>query len=422
MSKLLIVSVDGHATVPTKAYRPYVEAKYLSAFDDMLKDSASDGVDFFEVLDPEFAKVYRGRYYEDDAIDGEHDADLRVKLLAGEGIVGEIIFPNGGPWGAAGFGSDFVRYDSELVLAGVRAYNRWIVDFTSGHPQLGAQTIAFLDDVDEAVKDVYWAKEHGVKSLYMRGMDMERPLYWDRIYDPFWAACAETGLPVNFHGATGGPRWRSSDLVVPGLPYDVRSRIAITEFVFWAQRPLWFMMWSGVFERHPHLRAVFSEMHCHWAAGLIASMDHSWNNSFFNDSIKETVPRPPSEYFERQVMLGASNLAKGELAVGAKESYRHKMMFGADFPHPESTYPYTREYLRATVGNSDMTEPEIRAFMGEMAAEFFDFDLSALRPLADEHGLEISEITEPLPADEEKRLFGKLDPGRPTTSLTYSRA
>ena len=64
---------------------------------------------------------------------GEFDADVRMKDLEGDGVVGEVIFPQMAP-----FGAGLMQYRKiikpEHNLAGVQAYNRWLADFCNAHP------------------------------------------------------------------------------------------------------------------------------------------------------------------------------------------------------------------------------------------------------------------------------------------------
>ena len=52
----------------------------------------------------------------------------------------------------------------EHRLAGVRAHNRWLVDWCNEFPdrRAGIGQI-FLNDVDDAIEDVKWIKEHGLR-------------------------------------------------------------------------------------------------------------------------------------------------------------------------------------------------------------------------------------------------------------------
>ena len=54
--------------------------------------------------------------------------------------------------------------DFEPRLAGIRAHNRWLADWCADYPdrRAGIGQI-FLNDVDDAIADVRWIKEHGLR-------------------------------------------------------------------------------------------------------------------------------------------------------------------------------------------------------------------------------------------------------------------
>lgn len=416
MGKTAIISSDGHVAAPLEGYRAYLESRYHAALDDVLsQESARMTVNFFDVLDEEIARSYKELMYDSGVINGRFDVHRRVCDAASDGIVGEILFPDGAPFGAGGLGSARNRYPKDQEMAGARAYNRWLVDYVSPYPErFAGQAIIPLADIDAAVKETYWAAEHGMKGVVMPGMDADLPLFWDPCYQAFWSACEETGLVINFHGGIGQPDYGGQHL--PNVPDFVRMRISQFEFPWFAHRPLWFLIWAGVLERHPGLRVAFTEQHSDWVIRNIARMDHSWHNSIMDRSIRKIVPRPPSTYFDRQVYLGCSVMSQGEL-VSRDQIGIERMMYGSDFPHPEGSWGVNLKYLQATVGRTDMSRDEVHAFLYQNAAGLFGFDLEKLRPLIDEHGWDVDEVRTPLPSSESGPLIRK-DALRPTVRLT----
>jgi hypothetical protein len=55
------------------------------------------------------------------------------------------------------------------------------------------------------------------------------------------------------------------------------------------------------------------------------------------------------------------------------------LMWGSDYPHPEGTWPYTREQMVETFAG--LPEAEIAAMLGGNAAAFYGFDAARLAPL-----------------------------------------
>ncbi len=59
-------------------------------------------------------------------------------------------------------------------------------------------------------------------------------------------------------------------------------------------------------------------------------------------------------------------------------------MWGNDFPHPEGTWPHTKEWLRNAF--CDIPVDETQAMLGTNAAAVYRFDVDALAPVAERIG------------------------------------
>jgi hypothetical protein len=101
----------------------------------------------------------------------------------------------------------------------------------------------------------------------------------------------------------------------------------------------------------------------------------------------------PSEYFRRNFWVGASFLRPSEAPL-IHDVGVDQLMWGADYPHSEGSYPYTREALR--VAFSASPPDEVRAMVETNCAQFYGFDLDRLRPLAARIGPTVAEVAQPL--------------------------
>ena len=116
----------------------------------------------------------------------------------------------------------------------------------------------------------------------------------------------------------------------------------------------------------------------------------------------------PSEYFDRNCFIGASNTRRRELARRYEIGVGN-LMWGNDFPHPEGTWPHTREWLQKAF--HDIPVDETRSMLGLTAASVYGFDVGALEPLVDRIG--------PTPSDlgqssvDESRWASLREAGRP---------
>jgi hypothetical protein len=88
-------------------------------------------------------------------------------------------------------------------------------------------------------------------------------------------------------------------------------------------------------------------------------------------------------------MAGVSFIHRAEV------EHRHEigvetMSFGRDYPHPESTWPHTREWMRDAFAG--LPVDEVAAILGENVIRFLDLDHARLQVIADRVGPTVDEI------------------------------
>jgi predicted TIM-barrel fold metal-dependent hydrolase len=230
-------------------------------------------------------------------------------------------------------------------------------------------------------------------------MWVDQAPYHDRRYDPVWALCQELAMPVVTHS---GP--------APRQEFGDHLGIYVSEVVWWPARPLWFMLWSGVFERYPGLRFGVTEAGCWWLPAMLWFWDRLFLGQKGTEKLGaspfgDSVTMLPSEYVDRNCFIGASNTKRRELGMRYEIGVGN-ICWGNDFPHPEGTWPNTRAWLTKTF--HDIPIDETRRMVGLSAAEIFGFDVGALTPHARRIG--------PTPAD-----FGQVTDDDPTGSRLVAR-
>jgi predicted TIM-barrel fold metal-dependent hydrolase len=161
-----------------------------------------------------------------------------------------------------------------------------------------------------------------------------------------------------------------------------------TETTFLSTRPLTLLIWGGVFERHPDLTFVITESKADWVPSRLAFLDGVYEDKLFAH-VKETVKHKPSEYWNRQCYVAASFMARDEALMRHKIGL-DRLMWGADYPHYEGTWPHTDRWLKETFGG--LPTPEVKAILAENAARVFGFDLDELSTYAEAVGPSIEEL------------------------------
>jgi predicted TIM-barrel fold metal-dependent hydrolase len=381
MEPLVVVSSDCHAGLPPEQYRDYVSPQYRETFDVALPIQLAEVEKMarkFLVADIN-ADWRQGR---ERALSGAWDSDERLRVLDGDGIAGEIIFPDGitemnmPPFGAGLSLPTDSRIVPELQWEGARAHNRWLAEFCAMAPdrRAGVALAPICWDVDEAVREIQWIREHGLRGILIPSMWGRQPAYHHPRYEPIWSACEDLGVVVHLHSGAAPMEDYGDHLGMMG--------IYITEVVWWAVRPLTFLVWGGVFERHPKLRLAITESTTVWVPEALALMDQRYSETHYSAKLgdyRSHLTMKPSEYFHRNVVLGASCMPRREAEM------RHQIgvpniMWGSDYPHPEGTWPHTREQMRDTFRG--LPEAELRAMLGGNAVRVYGFDADALARVA----------------------------------------
>src|SRR6188472_1262161 len=291
-----IISSDSHAGASHATYREYLDKAYLEDFDAWRN---------------EYKNPYKDLAPGDDRRLRNWDNEMRNRQQEADGVVGEVIFPNTVP----PFFPSFVLFapppkdeDYAHRRAGIQAHNRWMVDFCALHPERRAGIgQIFLNDVDDAIEDAKWIKEHGLRGGVLLpnippDVKWVKPLY-DPEYDRIWAVCQDLDIPVNVHSGTGNPDYG---------PYPTSMLLYINEVVFYTQRPFVQLTLSGVFERFPKLKFVMTEAGCSWVPPLLAQLDHAIESAnrgatgeirFGADA---ALQKNATEYFHQNVWMGVS--------------------------------------------------------------------------------------------------------------------
>lgn len=388
--RYLIVSTDGHAGLRPEAYRDYLDPEFRPVFDEVLPrqiELTKQAEEKFLVRD--FNEKWRAG--NEARLTAAWDPKMRDEVINADGVTAEVLFPDGitemntPPFGA-GLSLKPWGIDPTLQWAGARAHNRWIAEFCATNPtrRIGLAVVPMLYDVGEAVTEVQWAHEHGLQGILIPALTGKYASYNHPKYDPVWEVCEATGMVVHNHSGPGP----DFDLDLPGA-----IGIYLVEFAWWAARPMWHLIFGGVFERFPKLKYCLTEVSEFWVPSMLEMMDVRASVKHTTGKLgdfRSNLSMKPSEYFDRNCWLSASALFdEGSTAV-RHEIGMDNIMWGTDFPHPEGSWPHTAEKMRRYM--TGIPEAELTKMLGANAIECYDLEPGPLEAIASRIGPEKSEF------------------------------
>jgi predicted TIM-barrel fold metal-dependent hydrolase len=405
MEKMLIVSADGHAGAPPEAYFDYIEEEYREDLEALV----------------EIDRAWRDttptqRRYSDETLDlldrggairgggefGAYELDRRLKELDREGVAAEVLIPGHQVAMLPFFGVINHPYPAGHRAAGARAYHRQLADILA---EADGRLYGVGDpgpclDMDAVVQELHWLGNHGFVGVAPPGAvaDPALPPLVDRSYEPFWSACAETGLALIVHAGYGLGQYGkeqgemlammvgqvgveetlraqfTSEVSIDQFPEDSPVRAALTV----PRRIFWQLMLAGVFDRHPALKLVLTEVRADWIPATLDLLDRQLPPG------EHGLSMSPSDYWHRHVYVTPSSPRTYEIDM------RHqigldRLMFGMDYPHPEGTWPNTREWIQHTFAG--VPEDQARQILGLNAIECYGLDKDHLVSIADKIGM-----------------------------------
>jgi predicted TIM-barrel fold metal-dependent hydrolase len=327
------------------------------------------------------------------------ESDTRIEHMDAGGIAAEVVFPNTVPpfYPSGVITALAPRTEAEYRYrwAGIKAHNRWLADFCKEAPGRRAGLAqVFLNDLDEAIAEVRWARASGLAGVLIPG---DNVVLYDAQLDPFWAVCSELDLPVHRHSIIVS---ESASEFGPAA-----GAVGAHEIQFWFMRALAHLVFGGVFQRFPDLKFVLTETGCAWVPDELRKLDFEIQIGKTAGNVghvafgkaAEALDLSASEYFHRNCYLGVS-LARPEEMQLRHQIGVEQLMWGADYPHTEGTFPHTRLGLRLLFAG--VPEDEIRVMTSLSAAKVYGLDLDFLQPIADRIGPTVEEVATPVLPEE----------------------
>ncbi len=289
---------------------------------------------------------------------GALDPNLHVKDMDLDGVAAAVLYPT--------VGLQLFRIpDFDLLSASVRAYNDYVAEFCKAHPhRLKGIALLNVDSIEGAVSELKRAAKMGFAGAMIPVGPYVR--YDNPSYEPLWAEAESLGIPLSLHVATN--RW---------LP-DMDTREPLDPVVFSARGQdlrisIAALIFSGAFERHPQLKIVSTEFEISWAAYLLVRMDDTYKHRVAGIKGRRFKTGLPSDFFRQNVFI---SFQEDALGIQLRHSFGvDRLMWGADYPHAESTFPRSREIVDRIF--KGVPEEEKIKITRENTVKLYNFSASA---------------------------------------------
>ena len=310
-------------------------------------------------LDP--SKIVTKALFEEVTPRGGYDPHAHVEDMDQDGVAAGVLYASTGLLA-------FCVPDSELLSAICRACNDFMIDFCKPYPErLKGIGMINLDDVADGVDELKRIAGKGLAGAMIATPPLEHR-YDDPIYEPLWAAAQELSIPLSLHsGAIRSKQW----------PTDVPTGSDRVAFVSTRLNNvvtcLASMTFSGVFERYPRLKVVAAEFEVSWVPWFMMRIDdiYKYRSIGFIGHRFDDADALPSDFIRKNVYYSFQEdhfTLQTRHIIGVDN-----LMWGSDYPHPEGTFPKSKEIVERVF--QGIPDDEKAKILGGNCAEVYGFKI-----------------------------------------------
>jgi predicted TIM-barrel fold metal-dependent hydrolase len=282
--------------------------------------------------------------------------DVRHAMLRTDKVRGEVIYPTIGlyAWNIT---------DPAVGRAACTVYNDWIDERLGGQARIKLAAMIPTWDLAMALAEVARAADRGFAAFLLPLVGT--PEWNQPVWEPLWAAVAETGRPAVMHQGTGHDM-----LFYRGWGSPTANLLATQSM---APRAAALLACSGVLERHPALHVVLVEVNAGWLAWTMSTLDEYYRAH--RHWSKPVLDGLPSDSLRRQVhaTFQSDPVAVHNIPLTGVDG----LLWGNDYPHPESTFPDSDAVLGRLLDG--VAPADAHAIVAGNAARLFGFAPEVLR-------------------------------------------
>jgi predicted TIM-barrel fold metal-dependent hydrolase len=233
----------------------------------------------------------------------------------------------------------------ELRAAVVSAVNDWAREL---YEQSNGRFIMLLplpcQTPEEATAELLRVAEFGLPTgVIFDWVNAPEPVI-HQMWEPVWAAAAETGIPVNLHANPAGGS-RQMGVGVTGIEPRNQALMRVANFPMGLMAELMSaVVFSGICERHPGLRFVLEEAGVGWVPFLFWRFDREYDfggpqSRVFKPDIE--LSDKPTEFVRRQVFFTFEVEEEGGFRRAPEVGLKN-FLWASDFPGLDSPWPHSK--------------------------------------------------------------------------------
>jgi predicted TIM-barrel fold metal-dependent hydrolase len=283
---------------------------------------------------------------------GDHDPVARLEDMDIDGVEAEILYVGAPGLAAAGALAPAERI--EVTIAVNSAAMQW----ASLDPKRLMPVYSLpINDVAACVREVERIVAENGKAVQVPLIPRElgAPPYWHESYDPLWAVLSETGVPVSQH--VGASNYLMGEVMAED-PTPFKGIFQSLPPIFMAECLAGWTV-SGVLERFPDLRIVLVEAGIGWIPYFLERLDTMVNNHGWDTFPEKAISEKPSHYWYRNM---AATFEQDLIGVKLLDDVGvENLMWATDYPHPDSTWPRSRQILSDHFNGLDQDKVELIA-------------------------------------------------------------
>jgi predicted TIM-barrel fold metal-dependent hydrolase len=379
---LILVSVDDHVVEPPDMFEGRLPAKYADLAPRIVRKD--DGSEVWSYDGNEIPNIglnaVAGRPPEEYGIEptafsemreGCYDIHQRIRDMNVNGVLGSMCFPSFPQF----CGQLFARStDKDVGLAMLRAYNDWHIETWCGtYPgRFIPLTLPPLWDPQLMADEVRRVAAKGCHAVTFseNPEKLGYPSFHSDHWDPFFAACQETGTIICLHIGS------SSQLVMTSIeaPIDVLITLQPMNIVLAAAD----LLWSPVLRKFPQIKFALSEGGIGWIPYFLERVDYvyqhhkAWTGQDFGDKL-------PSQLFRERII---TCFIDDPIGVEVRHHVGiDTITWECDYPHSDSTWPTSPETVMKSLAG--VPDDEINLITHENAMRFFQYDPFAIHKRED---------------------------------------